>query len=102
MRAWVPPPCGVLETTKLSTPSGSERKPNCLELERICPDDSSQFSQKAEIRPATASPYTQRAVPRHTGTEVSYSQWSAMPAPPIKPVSPSTISNLRCVRLFIF
>src|ERR1700733_10816041 len=102
MRAWVPPPWGVLETTKLSTPSGIERKPNCLEPERICPDDSSQFSQKAEMRPATASPSTQNTVSRHTGTEVSYSQWSAIPAPPIKPVSPSTISSLRWVRLFTF
>src|ERR1700722_20149439 len=100
MRAWVPPPWGVLETTKLSTPSGVERKANCFELERISPDDSSQFSQKAEIKPATASPSTQNTVSRHTGAEVSYSQWSEMPAPPMKPVSPSTISNLRWVRLF--
>src|ERR1700722_9502214 len=99
MRAWVPPPWGVLETTKLSTPSGMARKPNCFELERISPDDSSQFSQKAEIKPATASPSTQNTVSRHTGTSVSYNHWSAIPAPPIKPVSPSTISSLRWVRL---
>src|SRR5271170_3725729 len=101
MRAWVPPPWGVLETTKLSTPSGMERKPNCFELERISPEDSSQFSQKAEIMPATASPSTQNTVSRHAGTEVSRSQWSAIPAPPMKPVSPSTISSLRWVRLLI-
>src|SRR5271165_4139557 len=99
MRAWVPPPWGVLETTKLSTPSGTERKPNCFELERISPDASSQFSQKEEIKPATASPSTQNTVSRHTGTAVSYSQWSAIPAPPIKPVSPSMMSSLRWVRL---
>src|ERR1700735_4917991 len=88
---------------KLSAPSGVERKPNCLELERISPDDSSQFSQKAEIRPATASPSTQNTVSRHTGTEgVEYSHWSAIPAPPMKPVSPSTIRSLRWVRLFTF
>src|ERR1700761_1538882 len=102
MRAWVPPPWGVLETTKLSAPSGVERKPNCFELERISPEDSSQFSQKAEIRPATASPSTQNIVSRQVGTSVSRSQKSAMPAPPIKPVSPSTIRILRWVRLFTF
>src|SRR5271156_4397328 len=99
MRAWVPPPWGVLETTKLSAPPGVERKPNCLELERISPEASSQFSQKPEINPATASPSTQNTVSRHTGTEVSYNQWSAIPAPPMNPVSPSMISSLRWVRL---
>src|SRR6202522_3740505 len=99
MRAWVPPPRGVLVTTKLSAPSGVARNANCFALERISPDASSQFSQKADINPATASPSTQNTVSRHTGTEVSYNQWSAIPAPPIKPVSPSMISSLRWVRL---
>ena len=62
----MPPPRGVLETTKLSQPSGMLSKQNCAGPERISPAASSQFSAKVEIMPATASPFhaEDRVAPR--------------------------------------
>ena len=66
-----------------------------------CRSVSAQSAKNAARRPSTAGPRIRKCVSRHSdGPRASPRHSSAMPTPPVNPISSSTTITLRCVRWF--
>ena len=90
--------------SSIQAPAGLEKQSELQKLAKITKEDAVRAAQAAAVGTVSETKLENEDQNLVYTVEITNGNktTAAMPAPPMKPVSPSTINNLRCVRLFTF